>query len=148
MKTSIREYQEQDLAAVMAVWEGASALAHPFLPEEFVAKVRKDIPSLYLPNAETWVAENDTGVIGFIALLGNEVGAIFVSPENHGNGTGRLLMDKAHEQKGDLEVEVFSENTIGCAFYQRYGFSKIEEKLHDETGCQLVRFQKAAPALE
>ena len=142
----IREYREQDLAQLMVVWEGASALAHPFLPSEFVASVREDIPNIYLPNAETWVAESVSGVVGFIALLGNEVGAIFISPEHQGKGVGRLLMDKAHERKGDLIVEVFAENAIGCAFYRGYGFTKIEEKMHEETGCALIRFEKAAPA--
>jgi putative acetyltransferase len=39
-----------------------------------------DSPKLYLPNADTWVAETNGAVVGFIALLGNFVGAIFVEP--------------------------------------------------------------------
>ena len=95
----IREYHEQDLPELLSVWEAASEIAHPFLTAEFLAAERENIPNLYLPNAETWVAELEGRVIGFVALIGNEVGAIFVHPNQHGTGIGRKLMDKARELK-------------------------------------------------
>ena len=48
-------------------------------------------------------------------------------------------MDKAQALHGDLEVEVFKENSIGCAFYFRYGFELLKETLHEPTGQQLLR---------
>jgi putative acetyltransferase len=141
MTASVREYREADLNGVMAAWEGASAQAHPFLPPEFVTEVREAIPKLYIPNAETWVVEHDEQVVGFISLLGNEVGAIFVAPDHQGKGFGLRLMKKAQELKGQLEVEVFSANSIGCEFYRKYGFVQIEEKTHEETGFGLLRFR-------
>jgi len=80
-------------------------------------------------------------VIGFIALMGNEVGAIFVKPEFHGTGAGKALMDKAQELHGDLEVEVFKENTIGQKFYARYGFHPINEHVYEPTGDIMVRLK-------
>ena len=50
---TIRQYIESDLDDVLATWENANKLAHPFLKEDFVDQVRKDIPALYLPNADT-----------------------------------------------------------------------------------------------
>jgi putative acetyltransferase len=50
-------------------------------------------------------------------------------------------MDKAHALHGDLEVEVFKENTIGRAFYLRYGFEFLEQKLHEPTGQQVLRLR-------
>jgi len=144
MEDSIREYREGDLNGVMAAWEAASAQAHPFLPPEFVAEVREAIPKLYIPNAETWVAELEGQVVGFISLLGSEVGAIFVDPSHQGKGLGLKLMDKARELKGQLEVEVFAANSIGCEFYREYGFVQIEKKTHEQTGLDLVRLQTAA----
>ncbi|WP_298868654.1 GNAT family N-acetyltransferase, partial [uncultured Gimesia sp.] len=121
MERIIRKYQAADLDDLMSAWESASRLAHPFLKEDFLDQERHNIPNLYLPNAETWVVEEAGQVIGFIALMGNEVGAIFVKPDFHGTGAGKALMDKAQELHGDLEVEVFKENTIGQKFYARYG---------------------------
>lgn len=144
MLYSIRQYTEADLDGVLSSWENASKIAHPFLPEAFLAKERHNIPNIYLPNAETWVADIDGLVVGFIALLGNEVGAIFVEPDYHGSGVGKALMDKAREIHGDLEVEVFSKNSIGRKFYSRYGFKPLIEKVHEATGNKVLRLKFTA----
>ena len=96
---------------------------------------------MYLPISDTWVAESDGTVVGFISLLGNEVGAIFVEPTSHGRGLGRALMDKAREIHGDLEVEVFKANPIGRNFYSAYGFTLMHEKDHEESGNRLLRLK-------
>jgi putative acetyltransferase len=140
----IRQYVDSDLPEVVSSWESATRLAHPFMSEEFLAQERKNLPELYLPNADTWVAEIGGEVVGFIALIGNEVGAIFVQPTHHGEGAGLALMNKAQEIHGELEVEVFSENSIGRRFYARYGFTPLEEKLHEATGHKLLRMKFAA----
>jgi len=143
---TIRQYIESDLDDVLSAWENANKLAHPFLKEDFVDQVRKDIPALYLPNADTWVIEDEdeSKVVGFIALLGNEVGAIFLQPEHHGKKLGKMMMDIAQQLHGDLVVEVFEKNTIGREFYDQYGFKQIEEMDHEESGEHMLRFKYTA----
>ncbi|TWT29741.1 putative acetyltransferase [Thalassoglobus neptunius] len=68
----IRKYENGDVPAILKAWDSATRLAHPFLEEDFLAQERRNIPELYLPNAETWVTEVDGEVVDFIALLGNE----------------------------------------------------------------------------
>ena len=121
----------------------ASRIAHPFLPDEFLASERKNIANLYLPNAETWVFEADGRVVGFIALIGSEVGAIFVHPSHQKLEIGQRLMDKAREIRGELEVEVFTANSIGRSFYAKYGFVLIEEKVHEPSGQDVMRLRLA-----
>jgi putative acetyltransferase len=140
----IRQYKESDQQDVLSVWEEASRIAHPFLSEAFQDQVRDDIPALYLPNADTWVVESENQVVGFIALIGNEVGAIFLQPEHQGKKLGKLMMDKARELHGDLEVEVFEKNAIGRNFYKKYGFQLIEERNHEPTGEQVFRLKYQA----
>jgi putative acetyltransferase len=135
---------ESDLDAVLSSWESATRLAHPFMTDEFLAQERKNTAEMYLPNTDTWVIEIDEEVVGFMALMGNEVGAIFLQPEHHGKGAGQVLMDKARELQGDLEVEVFSENIIGRKFYSKYGFEFLEERLHEPTGQRVLRLRYAA----
>ena len=137
----IRHYKESDLSGVLSSWENASKIAHPFLDEAFMEQERYNVPNMYLPNADTWVAEVDNTVVGFIALIGNEVGAIFVEPNFQGTGLGKSLMDKAKELHGALEVEVFKENHIGRKFYSAYGFKHLEEKTHEQTGNKLLRLR-------
>lgn len=138
---NIRKYESRDLHDVLSAWEDASRIAHPFLSSEFLEQERCNIPEVFLPNAETWVIEQSGTVIGFISLLGNEVGAIFIQPEYHGTGAGRALMDKAQALHGDLEVEVFEANSIGRRFYANYGFEPLSKHVHAETGQALLRLK-------
>ena len=138
---TIRPYAASDLESLLSCWDKADGLAHAFLPETFRQQVRKDLVDLYLPNTETWVAEFNGAVIGFIALAGNEVGGLFLDPAFHGKRIGKSLMDKARELRATLEVEVFKNNNIGKAFYKKYGFELMEEKLHDKTGQILLRLK-------
>lgn len=139
MRSSIRKYKETDLGAVLSVWESANKLAHPFLPEDYVAKVRLDIPSLYLPNADTWVSVHDGAVVGFIALIGHEVGAIFIDTQFQNMGLGKALMDKARSLHKTIELDVFKQNSIGRKFYASYGFELMAETNHEETGFPVLR---------
>lgn len=140
----IRPYREADLDGVLDTWEQATRLAHEFMTDEFIAQERSNVAEIYLPNTETWIAELDQEVIGFIALMASEVGAIFLQPKHHGKGIGKAMMDKAQQLRGSLEVEVFKANTIGRKFYSDYGFVLLEEKRHEATGQQLLRLKLTA----
>ena len=140
----LRKYESTDLEDLLSAWAAASAVAHPFLSEQFLEQERRKILSVYLPNAETWVWETDGRVVGFVALLGNEVGAIFVDPRFQRAGIGRALMDRARASREDLEVEVFKANALGRAFYARYGFKLMQEKTHEETGFEVMRLRLVA----
>ena len=137
----IRQYKNSDLNAVLSSWEVATRLAHPFMSDKFIAQERINVAEIYLPNTDTWVVELNGKVEGFIALMDNEVGAIFLQPEHHGKGLGKALMDKAQALHSDLEVEVFKENSIGRKFYSKYGFEEFEEKLHEPTGQLVLRLK-------
>lgn len=131
---TIRPYHADDVEAVIDVWEKANALAHPFLAPEFVAEVHQAMRDIYLPNAETYVLEDGGVVVGFIALLGNEIGGLFLDPSLHGKGYGKALVDHAVALKGPLKVEVFRDNAIGRPFYERYGFEFVSDELHEPSG--------------
>ena len=133
-EVTIRQYQSSDLSDLMVAWEEASKLAHPFMTEAFFEQERYNIPNVYIPNADTWVVVSENKVVGFIALLGNEVGGLFVHPDFHGRRFGKALMYKAQELHGNLVVQVSKRNPIGRRFYDRYGFKQIEETVFEPTG--------------
>lgn len=135
----IRLYRPDDLDALLDLWLAASTQAHPFLPESFHREGPALIRDVYLPKAETWVYERNGRLAGFIALLGEEVGALFVDPACHGQGLGRALLDHARTLRPTLHLEVFKENTAARRFYSRYGFIEVGERPHEHLGHILVR---------
>ena len=137
----IRKYNHQDEWRIIEIWLKSSSLAHPFLDSTFVERVKKDMKEIYLPNAMTWVFEKDNNLIGFISMIGNEIGGLFVVPDHHSKGIGTKLVNFVRKDHKELEVEVFKGNKIGRAFYKKYGFKKIKEFLHEETKQDLIRMK-------
>ena len=133
---------------MLDVWFRASSIAHSFLPADFFEVERREIAERWLPMAETIVFEADEGVIGFLSLIGNEVGAIFVDPDVQGRGVGRALMDAARESRPFLELGVFEANSIGRRFYDAYGFELVERRLDEVTGEPELRLRLGRPAEE
>ena len=129
----IRKYRPDDCDELIEIWFAASRIATPFLSEDFLADERDKIRKDYLPTADTWVYEYEDSVAGFIALIGNEVGAIFVNPELQGRGIGRALMDYAAGSRDYLVLDVFKENSIGRRFYDKFGFRFQHEHAHDQS---------------
>ncbi len=137
----IRKYRADDLAGLLDVWYDASKVAHPFLTRDFLEQERSNVIQEHLPIAETWVFEEEGRVVGFIALIGNEVGGIFVTPERQGQGIGRALTDHARASRSHLDVEVFEANEIGRGFYDAYGFEVVGTGVHEETGQPVLRLR-------
>ncbi len=139
MDSQVRRYQPADEDSIVAIWRAASQSAHPFLSAAFLTQEERKIREVYLPNAETWVFVQGAAVVGFIALLGDEVGAVFVHPELQRSGIGRALMDMVVGVRGTVFLDVFKANRIGRSFYDRYGFTLEREHVHHETGQPLLR---------
>jgi putative acetyltransferase len=137
----IRKHLEADLEPILDVWHKSSTLAHPFLDEAFVEKAAKAMREMYIPGSETWVYEENGIIIGFIGMMGNEIGGLFVLPNHHSKGVGRQLVDFISDLHEEMEVEVFKENKIGRAFYDKYGFKVINETLHEESGQEILRMK-------
>jgi len=140
----IRPYDPRDRDALLAVWAESAAVAHPFWTPATLEQERREIASKYLPVAETWVFERAGAVVGFISLLGDEVGGIFVAPRYHGQGIGRALMDQARGSRDRLELDVFEANRIGRSFYAAYGFRVVAERMDEATGQRVLRLHLPA----
>ncbi len=135
----IRRFVKEDTYAVVATWRSASALAHPFLTQAFIDREAENVRNVYLALAETWVTEIDGEVVGFIALIEDVVGGLFLDPAYHGKGYGRAMLDKAVAERGALQVEVFKENGSARRFYAAYGFQGSEEFTHELSGQRTIR---------
>lgn len=131
----IRPYAPiDDLKKLSRIWLDASLLAHPFIGKQRLLEQRALIEEQYLPNAETWVASIDEEPSGFISLRDTFIGGIFVSPAQQGRGIGRQLIFHALILKGELELEVYTDNRQAVNFYTRLGFRELSRRPHDDDG--------------
>lgn len=137
----IRKHKIKDLDQIINIWYQSSTLAHPFLSSSFVEKVKSDMTTIYIPNSDTWVYEVDNSIVGFISMMDNEIGGLFVLPNHHSKGIGTKLVDFIKKEHSNLEVEVFDKNLIGRAFYNKYGFKKIKKYSHEESGHEVLRLK-------
>ncbi|MCA9919381.1 MAG: GNAT family N-acetyltransferase [Anaerolineales bacterium] len=137
----IRKYQAEDLEIVLDIWYQASLVAHGFLTAEFLQEERVKLKEVFLPQSETWVYELDGDVVGFLSLVENEVGGLFIRPSHQRQGIGRALMDKAASLHPVLVLDVFEKNGVGRPFYTQYGFTQVDKQQDTTTGEMLLRLR-------
>jgi ribosomal-protein-alanine N-acetyltransferase len=104
---------EADLPAVAAI-QAATPHAAQWPPASYLTR-------------ESWVAELNGVVIGFLVLLPlppgeAEVLNIAVSPDFQRRGVGRALLNRASPRT--LHLEVRESNAAARAFYQSLGFQE------------------------
>ena len=132
---SIRPYDAAtDIKILSAIWLDASRHAHAFIGEERLLDQQKLVEEIYLPKAETTVACLGGEPAGFISLLGNFIGGLFVAPMHQGRGIGRRLVAHALEEKGELSLEVYLDNAQAVGFYKRLGFRELSRRPVDDQG--------------
>ena len=148
MRMAIRMYESRDFEPLYEIWMASFQQAHgDFLGTDFVNKCKNDMRNIYIPLTakSTWVFEDgsEPSITGFIAMIDNEIGGLFIKQSHQGKGIGTKLVkhvEQFHLQTG-LEVEVFQKNTRGRAFYAKYGFRPMKEYLHEESGQVMLRLK-------
>lgn len=131
----IRPYDgAADTRKLSQIWLDASEKAHFFLGRPRLLEQRRLIEEKYLPGAETWVACQGGEPVGFISLVDDFVGWIFVAPDRQGLGIGRRLIAHALDRKGALSLEVYTRNAQALRFYGSLGFREISRRPTDDAG--------------
>ncbi|BCJ35895.1 N-acetyltransferase GCN5 [Actinocatenispora thailandica] len=125
---SIRPATADDAAAIAEVHRQSRAATMPYLPpqrrghDEVVRWVREVV----LPGCRVLVAEADGTVVGYAALDGTLLDALYLRPERRRHGIGSLLLAAVREYSPEcLTLHVFEANVDARAFYARHGFVEI-----------------------
>ena len=141
----IRAYADADKPALSDIWWRASLLAHRFLGETLLRQQRKLVEEVYLPDADTYLAEIAGRPAGFIGLLDTFIGAVFVDPDFSRRGVGRALVSHALTLKPQLDLEVYAANEKACAFYTALGAVETGHRPIDDNGLpfELIRMRVA-----
>lgn len=123
-----------DLDRCMVLWRAASEAGHPFLDAATLDADAVIVRETYMSAAEIVVADRDGVAVGFIALLGDTVGGLFVDPAAHRAGAGRALIGDALRRRGQLDVEVYEANSGARSFYRACGFVETARRETDDHG--------------
>lgn len=86
--------------------------------------------------------------IGFLGFANDTIEALFIDPDHHGQGGGKLLVAQAQRlSTGALAVDVNEQNEAGLRFYEALGFTVVGRSPTDTGGrpFPLLHMKRAAP---
>lgn len=131
----LRHARPDEIPQLADIWLRASLRAHDFIPAAFWESCHDPMVEEHLPGAEELlVLEVEGRVIGFAALNGERLEALFIDPEVQSYGHGSRLMAHAMSHHSRLTLCVFSRNVRAVSFYRRLGFQVVEERIEPLTG--------------
>ena len=126
MPFTLRGATDADAEAIAAV-HFASFRLLSFLPmRHTIAGYRWFIANRILKECEVTVAEDDSGIIAFLARQGEEVRLLYTRPDRIGCGAGTQLIEAAKASGVTaLELWCFQANTRARRFYEARGFRAV-----------------------
>lgn len=132
---TLRMSRPDDRKALFAVWNASVRATHGFVSEADLAMYAGLVRDYYLPQTSVLVGvDAHDAPVGFIGVLGNRIEALFVHPDRHGRGIGRMLVDDAKAKHRELYVDVNEQNEGARSFYDRTGFRRIGRSPLDGCG--------------
>jgi ribosomal protein S18 acetylase RimI-like enzyme len=122
----VRPARPADAAAIAQVHIRSREATMPYLPprKRSDAQVEAWVRDVVLPGSQVWVAELGGRVVGYAAVDGDDLDALYLLADVRRRGIGSRLLEaaKAHRPLG-LDLFVFQKNTGARAFYLRHGFT-------------------------
>jgi len=125
----LRAATDADAGAIADVWHAAWHDAHDaglpgaLVDERPLAYFRGRAPELI---DRTTVAEDDSGVVGFVTVTGDELDLLFVDARGRGTGVAAELLTHGEQQIAErcdtAWLDVVTGNARARAFYARRGW--------------------------
>ena len=130
----IRNFKQTDIEDIMKIWLESSIKAHDFINKQYWLDNYEIVKTKYIPEAETFVYEEDKKILGFISILNkNYVGALFVNNDNTKKGIGSCLIEHVKDKYSRLNLNVYADNINAVDFYKKHDFKIINEGLDEST---------------
>lgn len=128
---------ENLVANLLEIWEKSVRATHTFLSEEEILKIKEYVPGA-ICNVETLLilCEDDeiSRLLGFMGIEGKKIEMLFLSPDAHGKGLGKMLVKYGIENFSAEEVTVNEQNPNAKGFYEHLGFKTYKTSTTDEQG--------------
>jgi putative acetyltransferase len=126
MHFTLRRATACDADAIANVYSASFRLL-TFLPMlHTVEEYRWFIANVILNECEVTVAEEESGIVAFLARQGEEIRLLYTRPDRIGIGAGTQLIEAAKASGlGALELWCFQANARARRFYEARGFQAI-----------------------
>lgn len=149
MPFSLRRAAAANADAIAGVLSASFRLLD-FLPMLHTAEEdRWFIANVILKQCEVTIAEDETGIVAFLARQGEEVRLLYTRPDRIGAGAGTLLIEAAKRSGvAALELWCFQGNIRARRFYEARGFRAIRftDGADNEERTPDVRYRWEPPA--
>ena len=134
MALTIRRSRRDEGEKLVSIWCRSVDATHHFLSPDYRIELEELVRS-FLPEAPLWVAvtENDEPV-AFMLLTEQHIDALFVDPDMHGSGVGKLLIEHALSLTSTLTTDVNEQNDQAVGFYKKMGFKVTGRTEVDDLG--------------
>jgi GNAT superfamily N-acetyltransferase len=102
------------------------------------------IANVILNECEVTVAEDESGIVAFLARKGEEIRLLYTRPDRIGMGAGTQLIDAEKASGiGALELWCFEANERARRFYEARGFRAIRftDGAHNEEQMPDIRYR-------
>lgn len=121
---SIRRARVDEAAAIAELWLRSRRAANIPPAAHSDDEVRDWVAEVLLPGCEVWVAIEPSELAGMMALDGDWVEQLYISPEHQRRGHGSRLLELAKRQRRSLELWTFVSNVEAQRFYEAHGFAR------------------------
>jgi putative acetyltransferase len=133
---NVRRARPSEQDALVEIWLRSVRATHTFLSEEdfdfFLPLVRDALSPGVL---DVWVlAAPADEPIGFMAMSGNRIEALFLEPGRRRSGGGRRLVEHACRLRGEVALDVNEQNPEAVRLYEACGFVVEGRSERDGTG--------------
>jgi GNAT superfamily N-acetyltransferase len=149
MRFTLRRATVCDADAIAHVYSTSFRLL-TFLPMlHTVEEYRRFINNVILKECEVTAAEDESGIVAFLARQGEEVRLLYTRPDRIGMGAGTQLIDAAKASGiGALELWCFQANQLARRFYEARGFHAIRftDGAQNEERMPDIRYRWEIPA--
>ena len=149
MRFKLRRATACDANAIASVYSASFRLLN-FLPMlHTIEDCRWFIANVILKECEVTVADDETGIVAFMALRGEEVRLLYTRRDRIGMGAGTQLINAAKVSGVDaLELWCFVANERARRFYEARGFRAIRftDGADNEEHIPDIRYRWESPA--
>ena len=130
----INKASYEDIDDIVELWYKVSIETHSFISDEYWERNKSMMKEEYLPMSETYIAQNNKKLLGFVSMIDEYLAALFVRTEIQGMGIGSQLLDFVKEKRERIELKVYKKNDKSIRYYRNRRFEIISDSIDKGTG--------------